>query len=73
MSRRHLVLLGVALPLMAGVPAQAGEDDTGLASFYSAVPNPSEMLTAAHRTLPFGTMVSVTRMDTGDAGRGPDQ
>ena len=37
---------------------------TGLASFYSAVPNPSEVLTAAHRTLPFGTMVSVTRLDT---------
>ena len=65
MSRHHLVLLGVALPLMVGIPAQAGEDGIGLASFYSAVPNPSERLTGAHRTLPFGTMVSVTRVDTG--------
>ena len=65
MSRRHLVLLGVGLTLMAGVPAHAGEDAIGLASFYSAVPNPSEKHTAAHRTLPFGTMVSVTRVDTG--------
>jgi rare lipoprotein A len=36
-----------------------------MASFYSEVPDRSEKLTAAHRSLPFGTMVSVVRMDTG--------
>jgi rare lipoprotein A len=44
--------------------ALAEHGDTGLASFYAAVPDRSEKLTAAHRHLPFGTMVSVTRMDT---------
>ena len=36
-----------------------------MASFYSDVPDRSQKLTAAHRSLPFGTMVNVTRMDTG--------
>ena len=45
--------------------ALAGEALTGVASFYSAVPVSSDNLTAAHRHLPFGTMVSVTRIDTG--------
>jgi rare lipoprotein A len=44
--------------------ASAERSSTGLASFYAAVPDPSEKLTAAHRHLPFGTMVSVTRIDT---------
>ena len=38
---------------------------TGLASFYSAGPASSGQLTAAHRRLPFGTRVRVTRIDTG--------
>lgn len=45
--------------------ASAEEAHTGMASFYSEVPDRSEKLTAAHRSLPFGTMVSVVRMDTG--------
>lgn len=44
--------------------ASAEHGSTGLASFYAAVPDRSENLTAAHRHLPFGTMVSVTRIDT---------
>jgi rare lipoprotein A len=45
--------------------ARAEPNATGLASFYAGIPRSSEKLTAAHRSLPFGTMVSVTRLDTG--------
>ena len=62
---RHLSLLCAWLPLFGCLPAQAQQHGTGLASFYAAVPDRSEGLTAAHRSLPFGTMVSVTRLDTG--------
>jgi rare lipoprotein A len=62
---RHLSLLWVLFPLLGFLPAMAEQRDTGLASFYSAVPDKSDKLTAAHRTLAFGTMVSVTRVDTG--------
>ena len=64
MSRR-LWLLCAWWPLIGCLPAHAGQRDTGLASFYSDVPDRSERLTAAHRSLPFGTMVSVMRVDTG--------
>lgn len=53
-----------------------GHASTGLASYYGASAgektatgerfDPSGM-TAAHRTLPFGTRVKVTRVDTGDS------
>ena len=46
-------------------PARADQSATGLASFYAGVPAPAGNLTAAHRSLPFGTMVNVTRLDTG--------
>ena len=52
-------------PLFGCPPALAEQHGTGLASFYAGVPDRSEKLTAAHRSLPFGTMVSVTRVDTG--------
>jgi rare lipoprotein A len=45
-------------------PALA-QQDVGIASYYAAVPDPSEKFSAAHRTLPFGTMVMVTRVETG--------
>jgi rare lipoprotein A len=45
--------------------ASAADGDVGMASFYAQVPDRSEKLTAAHRSLPFGTMVSVIRTDTG--------
>jgi rare lipoprotein A len=60
----RLCILGMAIALTCS-PVAAGEALTGIASFYSAVPRSSDKLTAAHRHLPFGTMVSVTRMDTG--------
>jgi rare lipoprotein A (peptidoglycan hydrolase) len=50
---------------LGGLSASAEHGSTGLASFYASVPDQSERLTAAHRHLPFGTMVSVTRIDTG--------
>ena len=62
--RRLLALLTVLSPPLACLPALA-EQHEGLASFYSAVPDQSEKLSAAHRSLAFGTMVSVTRIDTG--------
>jgi rare lipoprotein A len=46
-------------------PVHAEQSTIGLASFYGNTPTPSEKFTAAHRTLPFGTMVAVTRVDTG--------
>ena len=55
-----------ALAIMFACPTAAAEEArTGIASFYSAVPDRSEKFTAAHRHLPFGTMVMVTRLDTG--------
>ncbi|WP_290992277.1 septal ring lytic transglycosylase RlpA family protein [Hyphomicrobium sp.] len=55
-------------------PAGAGHALTGIASFYGKGErtatgeafNPQD-LTAAHRTLPFGTRVRVTRLDSGDS------
>ena len=60
----RLCVSAIAIALTCSA-ASAGEALTGIASFYSAVPRSSDKLTAAHRQLPFGTMVSVTRMDTG--------
>jgi rare lipoprotein A (peptidoglycan hydrolase) len=55
-----------ALMLALGcLSASAQEGSIGIASFYAKVPERSQRFTAAHRTLPFGTMVSVTRIDTG--------
>ena len=51
--------------LALGLSAAAQEGSTGIASFYTAVPASSYHLTAAHRHLPFGTQVRVTRVDTG--------
>jgi rare lipoprotein A len=62
---RLLSLLWALWPFLGCLPASAEQHDTGLASFYSAVPDKSDKLTAAHRTLAFGTMVSVIRIDTG--------
>ena len=55
-------------------PAGAGHALTGIASYYGKGErtatgeafNPQD-LTAAHRTLPFGTRVRVTRLDSGDS------
>ena len=65
----HAIFVGnfcCALILALGcLSASAQEGSIGIASFYAKVPDRSEKFTAAHRTLPFGTMVSVTRIDTG--------
>ncbi len=64
----HPIFLGTlccAVMLALGLSAAAQEGSTGIASFYTAVPASSYHLTAAHRHLPFGTQVRVTRVDTG--------
>jgi rare lipoprotein A len=58
------------------IPEKKAHATSGLASYYGASAglqtatgerfDPSGM-TAAHRTLPFGTRVKVTRVDTGDS------
>jgi rare lipoprotein A len=66
---RQLIFLGtsccVFILLLGCLSASAEEGNSGMASFYSAVPVSSHHLTAAHRHLPFGTRVRVTRIDTG--------
>ncbi|MES3629901.1 MAG: septal ring lytic transglycosylase RlpA family protein [Longimonas sp.] len=76
-----MLILGLtALSLTGCMNAQPGSDlhpqADGKASYYAdrLEGNPTangeiydgSKLTAAHRTLPFGTMVRVTRVDTGD-------
>jgi rare lipoprotein A len=66
---RRILLLGntvCALLLALGChSASAERGTTGTASFYAAPPHRPDAFTAAHRSLPFGTMVNVTRLDTG--------
>lgn len=50
---------------LAACLSSAAAEQQGLASFYAGVPGRSAEFTAAHRTLPFGTMVHVIRIDTG--------
>jgi rare lipoprotein A (peptidoglycan hydrolase) len=45
--------------------AVAEQRASGIASYYTSVPRSSDNFTAAHRHLPFGTRVRVTRTDTG--------
>jgi peptidoglycan lytic transglycosylase len=61
MSLRYGFLAALLL-WSAGLLAHAGEDAEGMASFYSGVPGPVGEFTAAHRFLPFGTRVRVTRI-----------
>jgi rare lipoprotein A len=69
MSHRRLASFLLGLFLAAG--ASAAYAESGIASFYSGgqtangeLQNPAA-LTAAHRTLPFGTMVQVTNKNDG--------
>lgn len=63
---RYLPTLHCAAMLaVACAPALAGERSVGIASFYSEVPASAEAMTAAHPSLPLGTLVRVTRTDTG--------
>ena len=65
MQRIALASLLAMGTLVGCFNAAAEEASVGIASFYAAVPKPRELMTAAHRSLPFGTWVRVTRMDTG--------
>ncbi|MCW5697393.1 MAG: septal ring lytic transglycosylase RlpA family protein [Bauldia sp.] len=71
-----LTVVGLAVIGFMGRPAVAAEcDQVGLASYYGAEhhgrltasgePFNMHAMTAAHRTLPFNTMVRVCRVDTG--------
>jgi rare lipoprotein A len=80
MTYRRLVMrvlfLGLALSLAPGC-ANSGPGRAGVASYYADAyhgrPTASgekfdmHKMTAAHRTLPFGTLVRVTRADTGQS------
>jgi rare lipoprotein A len=71
MIRRQLV--AVALTLVLAAPSTTALAQCGLASWYRANGNPTasgevhhgDRLTAAHRTLPFGTMVRVRHQKSG--------
>jgi rare lipoprotein A len=61
-------LTGIASALLfvfANVPAGAGDETTGMASFYPGLRRSTEELTAAHRSLPMGTRVRVTKIASG--------
>ena len=72
--------LGLTLTACAGgsrITAAPGQADTGWASYYAGkfIGRPTangeiydpEGMTAAHRTLPFNTMLRVTRLSSGDS------
>jgi rare lipoprotein A len=61
---RTVLLLCLIYSAFVPSPA-AAQQEIGLASFYAAISDRSQKLSAAHRTLPFGSMVRVTRVDTG--------
>lgn len=71
--------LALAFSSLSAAPASAGNNQCGMASWYgpgfqgrmsaSGERFDQNSLTAAHRTLPFGTIVNVTRTDTGDSVR----
>jgi rare lipoprotein A len=71
MIRRQLV--AVAFTLVLTVPSATAQAQCGLASWYRANGSPTasgevhhgDKLTAAHRTLPFGTMVRVRHQKSG--------
>src|SRR5262245_59664497 len=70
-----LALAAPASGCAGSLAARKGASDTGLCAYYSASlvgrrtasgePYDPAGLTAAHRTLPFGTMVRVTRVGAG--------
>jgi peptidoglycan lytic transglycosylase len=64
--RGHLNQVLAALLLALGAtPAPASEASFGIASYYSGIPGPAGEFTAAHRSLPLGTCVRVTRLPSG--------
>jgi rare lipoprotein A len=71
----RMLIFGGAFLILDGVSAVLAADGTGLASVYayragrtaSGEPSNAAALTAAHRTLPFGTKVRVTNKRNGRA------
>lgn len=82
-SMKHVVkaagALAFALSSLSVAPVYAANHQCGIASWYgpgfhgrtaaSGERFDQNALTAAHRTLPFGTVVEVTRADNGDSVR----
>ena len=73
MKHRRITVLGIGI-LIASISFSSSllaATQTGIASVYSGEPTANgeyahaSALTAAHRTLPFGTMVEVTNIQTG--------
>jgi rare lipoprotein A len=73
MKCRRITVLGMGI-LIASISFSSSllaATETGIASVYSGEPTANgeyahaSALTAAHRTLPFGTMVEVTNIQTG--------
>jgi rare lipoprotein A len=58
------LLLASAVSLVASA-ALADDASTGMASIYTGRPYHGEQMTAAHRSLPFGTRLRVRRVDNG--------
>ena len=63
--------VGILIACISFSSSSRAETQTGIASVYSGEPTANGeyahafALTAAHRTLPFGTMVEVTNIQTG--------
>ena len=57
-------LISLLLVAMGNPAASAGDGSVGMASFYPGIRASGEF-TAAHRSLPFGTRVRVTRVGSG--------
>ena len=61
--RRYAIAASTAILIaLSIVPARAGQTFFGMAAYYSGR---GSGLTAAHKTLPFGTQVRVTDVKTG--------
>jgi rare lipoprotein A len=63
MDRLFCGILSALAFATAPLPAAARDDGSGVASFYPGIARGGE-LTAAHRSLPFGTYVRVTKVGT---------
>ena len=68
--RRATIGMGILIATISFSSSLAAAAQTGIASVYSGEPTANgeyahaSALTAAHRTLPFGTMVKVTNTET---------
>jgi rare lipoprotein A len=65
MLRMLAGIASVLLFVFTNIPAGAGDETTGLASFYPGSRHSTGELTAAHRSLAMGTRVRVTTLTSG--------